>query len=76
MVNQYARLSAHTNWISCVGRYGMYLEQYPRLPFFGLFYMDVYTTYSSILQFVYRHLFNLILKLPIFLLEENLQIHA
>ena len=31
-----ARISAHTNWISC-----MYLAQFPRLPFSGLIYIQL-----------------------------------
>ena len=32
-----ARLSAHTDWISC----SMYLAEYPRLPFCGLIYIQL-----------------------------------
>ena len=48
--NVLARLSAHTNWISCV-----YLEQYPRLPFCGLIYIYMFHLLFYMNQLINPH---------------------
>ena len=58
-----ARLSANTDWISC-----MYLAQYPRLPFCVLFY--IYNLYDFYLYFPLFFRFFENLKIPLYVFSK------